>query len=43
VQPEQHKFLYFVSRGNGTSEFSATLADHNRNVSRYILGRDRPQ
>jgi len=43
VQPEQHKFLYFVSRGNGTSEFSATLADHNRNVSRYILGRDRQQ
>jgi UPF0755 protein len=41
VQPEQHKFLYFVSRGNGTSEFSATLSDHNRNVSRYILGRDR--
>jgi UPF0755 protein len=43
VQPEQHNFLYFVSRGNGTSEFSATLSDHNRNVSRYILGRDRPQ
>jgi UPF0755 protein len=40
VQPAQHKFLYFVSRGNGTSEFSATLSDHNRNVSRYILGRD---
>ncbi|ANN77678.1 endolytic transglycosylase MltG [Bordetella flabilis] len=40
VQPAQHKYLYFVSRGNGTSEFSATLSDHNRNVSRYILGRD---
>ncbi|WP_313620044.1 endolytic transglycosylase MltG [Achromobacter sp.] len=38
VQPEQHKFLYFVSRGNGTSEFSANLSEHNRNVSRYILG-----
>jgi UPF0755 protein len=43
VQPEQHKFLYFVSRGNGTSEFSVTLTDHNRNVSRYILGRDQTQ
>jgi UPF0755 protein len=40
VQPAQHKYLYFVSRGNGTSEFSATLSDHNRNVSRYILGKD---
>ncbi|WP_251863707.1 endolytic transglycosylase MltG [Achromobacter sp. Marseille-Q4962] len=41
VQPEQHKFLYFVSRGNGTSEFSVNLSDHNRNVSRYVLGQDR--
>lgn len=41
VQPEQHKFLYFVSRGNGTSEFSASLSEHNRNVSRYILGQGR--
>lgn len=38
VQPEKHKFLYFVSRGNGTSEFSANLSEHNRNVSRFILG-----
>lgn len=38
VQPEKHKFLYFVSRGNGTSEFSLNLAEHNRNVARYILG-----
>ncbi|AUL47312.1 aminodeoxychorismate lyase [Bordetella trematum] len=38
VQPERHKFLYFVSRGNGTSEFSVNLSEHNRNVARYILG-----
>lgn len=38
VQPERHKFLFFVSRGDGTSEFSAKLSEHNRNVSRYILG-----
>ncbi|OZI60978.1 endolytic transglycosylase MltG [Bordetella genomosp. 11] len=41
VRPAHHNYLYFVSRGNGTSEFSATLSDHNRNVSRYILGKDR--
>jgi UPF0755 protein len=41
VRPAHHNYLYFVSRGNGTSEFSATLSDHNRNVSRYILGRGR--
>ncbi|MBO1112880.1 endolytic transglycosylase MltG [Bordetella petrii] len=41
VQPERHKYLYFVSRGNGTSEFSANLSEHNRNVARYILGRNR--
>ena len=38
VQPEQHKYLFFVSRGNGTSEFAENLSGHNRNVSRYILG-----
>jgi len=40
VQPELHKFLYFVSRGDGTSEFSADLHGHNRNVARYITGRN---
>jgi UPF0755 protein len=36
VQPEKHKFLYFVSRGDGTSAFSEDLAAHNRQVARYI-------
>ncbi len=40
VQPEQHKFIFFVSRGDGTSEFTVNLADHNRSVSRFILGQD---
>jgi len=35
VRPEPTKALYFVSRGDGTSEFSDTLADHNRAVNRY--------
>jgi len=40
VQPEQHNYLFFVSRGNGTSEFAVNLMDHNRNVARYIFGRE---
>jgi len=36
--PEATKALYFVSRGDGTSEFSETLSDHNRAVGRYQLG-----
>ena len=39
LHPEQHKYLYFVSRGDGTSEFSTSLAAHNRAVSKYILKR----
>jgi UPF0755 protein len=38
VQPEAHTFFYFVARGDGTSVFSTSLSDHNRNVARYILG-----
>jgi len=39
VQPERHHYLYFVSRGDGTSEFAGSLAEHNRNVRQYILGK----
>ena len=35
VHPDPTKALYFVSRGDGSSEFSETLADHNRAVNRY--------
>jgi UPF0755 protein len=35
VRPEATKALYFVSRGDGSSEFSDTLADHNRAVNQY--------
>ena len=38
VQPEKTSALYFVARGDGTSEFSATLEDHNRAVRKYQLG-----
>ena len=39
LSPEQHKYLYFVARGDGTSEFSENLRQHNRAVAKYILGR----
>ena len=35
VNPDASKALYFVARGDGTSVFSETLADHNRAVDRY--------
>jgi UPF0755 protein len=38
LNPEPTKALYFVSRGDGTSEFSETLIDHNRAVGKYQLG-----
>ncbi len=38
VRPAQTKALYFVSRGDGTSQFSATLEEHNRAVNKYQRG-----
>jgi UPF0755 protein len=39
VQPQDTPAMYFVSRGDGSSHFSATLAEHNAAVRRYILSR----
>ena len=39
VNPPKSSHLYFVARGDGTSEFSANLPDHNRAVARFQLGR----
>ena len=33
--PVPTSYLYFVSRNNGTHEFSSTLAEHNRAVEKY--------
>ncbi len=41
VRPDTTKALYFVARGDGSSEFSETLADHNRAVTLYQRGGQR--
>ena len=37
MHPAQTDALYFVSRGDGTSEFSRTLVEHNRAVAKYQM------
>ena len=39
LHPDSSKALYFVAKGDGTSEFSETLSDHLRAVARYQLQR----
>lgn len=39
VRPDPSKALYFVSRGDGSSQFSDNLNDHNRAVNKYQRGR----
>ena len=38
VQPAASKALYFVARGDGSSQFSATLDEHTRAVNKYQRG-----
>lgn len=35
LHPASGNYLYFVARGDGSSEFSRTLEEHNRAVQRY--------
>jgi UPF0755 protein len=37
MHPVETDALYFVSRGDGTSEFSHTLVEHNRAVAKYQM------
>jgi len=37
MHPAKSDALYFVSRGDGTSEFSRTLIEHNRAVAKYQM------
>jgi UPF0755 protein len=39
VQPAPTKALYFVARGDGTSQFSASLQEHNQAVNKFQLGK----
>lgn len=38
VQPASTKAIYFVARGDGSSQFSHTLDEHNRAVNKYQRG-----
>jgi len=38
LNPDRTKALYFVARGDGSSVFSESLAEHNRAVSTYQRG-----
>ena len=42
VQPAQSQALYFVARGDGSSQFSEDLSAHNAAVERYQIRRSTP-
>ncbi|MBS0381645.1 MAG: endolytic transglycosylase MltG [Proteobacteria bacterium] len=42
LHPAPGDALYFVAKGDGTHQFSATLAEHNAAVKKYILGKKNP-
>lgn len=39
VRPRETPYLYFVSRGDGSHQFSRSLDEHNAAVRKYQLGR----
>jgi UPF0755 protein len=41
AHPEEHGYLYFVAKGDGSHHFSSTLREHNNAVIKYQLRRNR--
>ena len=39
AHPASTEALYFVSKGDGTHQFSSTLEEHQRAIDRYVFGR----
>jgi len=35
LDPEEHKFLYFVAKGDGTHRFAETYDEHKKNIALY--------
>jgi UPF0755 protein len=42
ARPDPTRALYFVAKGDGSSAFSESLADHNRAVNQYLRQNMRP-
>ncbi len=41
ARPEEHNYLYFVAKGDGTHHFSKNFAEHDKAVTKYQLRRNR--
>jgi UPF0755 protein len=41
LHPEDHEFVYFVAKGDGSHQFSRTLEEHNRAVTQFQRHRDK--
>ena len=35
LDPEEHEYLYFVAKGDGSHAFARTLDEHNENVRQH--------
>ena len=42
VKPQASDYLYFVARGDGSSQFSRTLDEHNQAINRFIRNEGKP-
>jgi len=42
LQPELGEYLFFVAKGDGSHQFSATLTEHNQAVRQYQLNNQAP-